>query len=60
MQNASRRPARTIAALLLAMVAGCDPCEAATQVHREQCEQGDASSCEWLDEHATAGQTCLP
>jgi hypothetical protein len=50
----------TIILLSLALLAACDLCDIATQVHRDRCEQGDLESCKWLDEHATAGQTCLP
>ncbi len=47
---------RILFALLL--LAGCDMCEVATDVHRDRCEQGVAESCEWLDAHATAAGTC--
>jgi len=49
---------RTLVALAVLVLAACDPCSAATAIHRDRCMNGDATSCAWLDEHATAAGTC--
>jgi hypothetical protein len=48
---------RTILATLALLLAACDPCAAAYQVHEQRCASGiDAESCEWIQENA--GQSC--
>lgn len=48
---------RTAIALVLLVLAACDPCAAAYQIHEQRCASGaDATSCEWIQQHA--GQSC--
>jgi hypothetical protein len=44
---------RIALALVVLLIAACDPCAAAVAVHHERCGDGDAESCEWLSQHDT-------
>lgn len=42
-----------------ALLPACDMCQVAAAVHQQRCfEGGDQISCEWLDEHYSAGGVC--
>lgn len=44
----------------LALLAACDPCDSAAQIHYQRCIDGDQASCEWLAKYGTPSGTCAP
>lgn len=50
--------------LLLALLVGsglaCDPCASMARIHLVRCNEGDAASCAWVQDHGvTAAGTCM-